>query len=66
VTSQSTLRQLLQAVDMIIWDEVTMQHHFTFKAIDWMLRDLYQNNLLFSGVAVLLRGDWAQTLLVII
>jgi hypothetical protein len=51
---------------MIIWDEVTMQHHFTFKAIDWMLQDLYQNNLLFSSVAVLLRGDWAQTLLVII
>jgi hypothetical protein len=63
VTPTSILGRQLADVDLIIWDEVTMQNRFAFEAVDRMLRDVRRNDDdLFGGVPAVLGGDWAQTL----
>jgi PIF1-like helicase len=63
VTRQSYLGRQLADVDLIIWDEVTMQNRFAFEAVDRLLRDMRGNDRdLFGGVPIVLGGDWAQTL----
>ena len=66
VTRQSYLGRQLADVDLIIWDEVTMQNRFAFEAVDRLLRDMRRNDdHLFGGVPAVLGGDWAQTLPVV-
>ena len=66
VTPNSILGRQLADVDLIIWDEVTMQNRFAFEAVDRMLRDVRRNDDdLFGGVPAVLGGDWAQTLPVV-
>jgi hypothetical protein len=63
VERQSRLGRMLANVDLIIWDEVTMQHRFAFEAVNRLFCDLRQNkDELFGGVPAVLGGDWAQTL----
>jgi hypothetical protein len=64
VTRQSYLGRLLSQVDLIIWDEVTMQNRFAFEAVHRLLCDLRrtEEDVLFGGVPVVLGGDFAQTL----
>jgi hypothetical protein len=42
-----------------------MQHRFCFEAVDRLMQDLHQNDLLFGGVPVVLGGDFAQILPVV-
>jgi hypothetical protein len=65
VTRQSEMARLLADVDLIIWDEVTMQHRFAFEAVDRLLCDIRRNKQLFGGIPAVLGGDWAQTLPVV-
>lgn len=61
----TAMAKVLQAADIIIWDECTMAHKGGLEALDRTLRDLKGNNQLFGGVMILLSGDFRQTLPVV-
>jgi hypothetical protein len=61
----SDWHQLLQDTDIIIWDEVPMQHRYAIEAVDCTLRDLLKKNRPFGGITVLFGGDFRQTLPVV-
>ena len=67
ITKQSALGQLLRDVDLIIWDEVPMQHKYCFEVVHRLLGDLRSvtDDILFGGVPVILGGDFAQILPVV-
>ena len=65
IIQQFNLAALIQAVTLIIWDEALMQHKFNLMAVNTTLCDIQQNEHLFSGIPVVFRGDFAQTLPVI-
>jgi hypothetical protein len=50
---------------LIIYDEATMHHRFIPEAIDRLLRDICNKDVLFGGIPVLFSGDWCQCLPVI-
>jgi hypothetical protein len=68
VSKTGKTADFLRSVGLIIWDEVLMQHKFCFEAVDQLLLDLHLNekDILFRGVLVVLRGDFAQILLVVL
>ena len=41
---------VLQQCLTIVWDECTMSHKLTFKALDRSLQDILDNNMLMGGV----------------
>ncbi|XP_058741690.1 uncharacterized protein LOC131614079 [Vicia villosa] len=61
--------QLLQATDVIIWDEAPMAHKNCFEALDKTLKDLMNQNGLsgriFEGKVVVFGGDFWQILPVV-
>jgi len=61
----SDLHQLLEQTDLIIWDEVPMQHKHATDAVDRTLQDLRKVLRPFSGITILFSGDFRQTLPVI-
>jgi len=61
----SDLHQLLEQTDIIIWDEVPMQHKHATDAVDRTLRDLRKVLRPFSGITILFGGDFRQTLPVV-
>jgi hypothetical protein len=65
ISKGTHLSELLQKTDLIIWDEVPMQHCLCFEAVDRMLQDICNNSYLFGGIAVVLGGDFAQILPVV-
>uniref|UniRef100_A0A914YJA8 ATP-dependent DNA helicase n=1 Tax=Panagrolaimus superbus TaxID=310955 RepID=A0A914YJA8_9BILA len=52
--------QFLNALDLLIIDEVSMLHKEVLKYIDRTLRTIKNNDELFGGVTVLIGGDWKQ------
>ncbi|GKC12224.1 ATP-dependent DNA helicase PIF1-like protein [Tanacetum coccineum] len=71
IKQNTHLAELLQQVQLIIWDEAPMTQKYAFEALDKTLRDIlgYKNpekrNTIFGGVTVLLGGDFRQILPVI-
>ncbi len=67
LSKTSLLVAELQKVDLIIWDEVPMQHKYCFEVVSRLLADSRSvtDETLFGGVPVLLGGDFAQILLVV-
>ena len=63
--ARSKMGQLLQSADLIIWNEVPMQHCYCFEIVHHLLCDLRSSDKLFGGVPFVLGGDFAQTLPVI-
>jgi hypothetical protein len=63
VTKQSQIGKLLAKADLIIWDEVPMQHKFCFTAVHRLFIDIRSvkgpNEPLFGGVPVIFGGDFA-------
>ncbi|GKB01261.1 ATP-dependent DNA helicase PIF1-like protein [Tanacetum coccineum] len=65
------LAELMQEVQLIIWDEAPMTQKYAFKALDKTLRDILgfqkpeKREQIFGGMTVLLGGDFTQILLVI-
>ncbi|MCO5591078.1 hypothetical protein L7F22_045055 [Adiantum nelumboides] len=53
----SQLAQLLRMASLIIWDEAPMTHRHAFEALDKMLRDVMQNNMLFGGKVLQLKHN---------
>lgn len=68
VAKDSKLGLSLKEVDLIIWDEVPMQHKYCFEAVNRLLADLRsvdEKELLFGGIPVIFGGDFAQILPVV-
>ncbi|XP_058776863.1 uncharacterized protein LOC131651212 [Vicia villosa] len=61
--------QLLQATDVIIWDEAPMAHKNCFEALDKTLKDLMNQNgpsgRIFGGKVVVFGGDFRHILPVV-
>ncbi|CZT06983.1 uncharacterized protein RAG0_12554 [Rhynchosporium agropyri] len=67
ISKQSQLAGMLRTVDLIIWDEVPMQHKYCFEVVHRLLVDLRgtSTHILFGGVPVIMGGDFAQILPVV-
>ncbi|GKD02999.1 ATP-dependent DNA helicase PIF1-like protein, partial [Tanacetum coccineum] len=71
IKQNTHLAELMQEVELIIWDEAPMTQKYAFKALDNTLRDILgyptpaNRNKIFSGLTVLLGGDFRQILPVI-
>ena len=48
----------LEALNVIIWDEISMQHRYGIEAVDRSLRDLRRCDKPFGGISVLFSGDF--------
>ena len=57
---------LFQAADIVIWDEVPMQHRHIPEAVDRTLRDIRNCDKPFGGLSVVFGGDFQQILPVIV
>ncbi|GKA71970.1 ATP-dependent DNA helicase PIF1-like protein [Tanacetum coccineum] len=71
IKQNTHLAELMQQVQLIIWDEAPMTQKYAFEALDKTLRDILgfkcpeKRNKIFGGVTVLLGGDFRQILPVI-
>ena len=65
LTKHSVFAAFIKAVNLIIWDECSMQHRFAFEAVDRTLQDLRECSLPFGGIPTVLGGDFLQTLPVV-
>ncbi|XP_058192062.1 uncharacterized protein LOC131309444 [Rhododendron vialii] len=65
ISKQSGLATLIKQAVLIIWDEASMAKKESIEALDYLLRDLTENDTLFGGKVVVLGGDFRQVLPVI-
>ncbi|XP_037930131.1 ATP-dependent DNA helicase pif1-like [Teleopsis dalmanni] len=65
IKKHSNMAKILQKCHIIVWDECTMAHKYSLKALNRTLKDLNANDRLFGGALILLAGDFRQTLPVI-
>ncbi|RCN33554.1 hypothetical protein ANCCAN_20619 [Ancylostoma caninum] len=68
VEASSPLGTTLREVDLIIWDEVSMQNKYAIECVDRLLRDMAAPSNAahpFGGVIIVLGGDWCQFLPVV-
>jgi len=67
ISKSGRLASELKKVDLVIWDEVPMQHKYCFEVVHRLFVDLRSasDDLLFGGVPFLLGGDFAQILPVV-
>ncbi|XP_058202827.1 uncharacterized protein LOC131317285 [Rhododendron vialii] len=65
ISKQSGLATLIKETALIIWDEASMAKKESIEALDYLLRDLTDNDTLFGGKVVVLGGDFRQVLPVI-
>jgi hypothetical protein len=68
IIKTSWLGAYLYTTDLIIWNKVLIQYKYCFKVVHCLLVDLLsiKDNVLFRGIFVVLRGDFAQILLIIL
>ena len=58
IKKHSDRAELLKQTSLIIWDEVTMQHHHVIEAVNRTLRDILDKpNIPFGGITV----AWGKT-----
>lgn len=58
----SALAETLEAVDLIIWDEISMTSNRTLACLERSLRDICQNKNPFANKVMLFSGDFRQIL----
>ncbi|XP_056695309.1 uncharacterized protein [Spinacia oleracea] len=62
VPKQGSLAALIQETTLIIWDEASMARKENVESLDFLLRDLCDENFLFGGKLVVFGGDFRQVL----
>jgi PIF1-like helicase/Helicase len=65
ISKNSMEAELLRQTNLIIIDEITMQHRHAAEAIDRLLQDIKGSDRLFRGLTVVFGGDFQQILPVI-
>ncbi|XP_024007711.1 uncharacterized protein LOC112083870 [Eutrema salsugineum] len=66
VSSGSHQAELIEAADLIIWDEAPMMRKHCFETLDQTMRDILKCDKVFGGKVVVLGGDFRQILPVIV
>ena len=64
-TKQSMHAELFRSTNLIIWDEVPMQHRYCVEAVNRTLQDVCDNQKPFGGITVVFAGDFRQIILII-
>ncbi|XP_019244248.1 PREDICTED: ATP-dependent DNA helicase PIF2-like [Nicotiana attenuata] len=64
ISKQSSLACLVRDAKLIVWDEVSMAKKNMIEALDSLVKDLMDTNMLFGGKVVIF-GDFRQTLPVV-
>ncbi|KAG5589309.1 hypothetical protein H5410_039823 [Solanum commersonii] len=62
ISKQSSLASLIQDAKLIVWDEISMAIEEMIEALDLLLKDLMETNILIVGKVVVFSGDFRQTL----
>nr|XP_009804431.1 PREDICTED: uncharacterized protein LOC104249653 [Nicotiana sylvestris] len=62
---QSSLASLICDAKLIVWDEVSMAKKNMIEALDSLLKDIMNINVLFGGKVIVFGGDFRQTLPVV-
>jgi PIF1-like helicase len=57
--------EVLKKTEVIIWDEVPMQHKYAMDSVDQVVHDLLKKDEPFGGITVVFGGDFWQTLPVV-
>ncbi|XP_019265712.1 PREDICTED: uncharacterized protein LOC109243256 [Nicotiana attenuata] len=65
ISKQSSLACLIRDAKLIVWDEVSMAKKNMIEALDSLLKDLMDTNMLFGGKVIIFGGDFRQTLPVV-
>ena len=65
VSKSLNLAKLLYYTSLLIQDKVSIQHHYCFKAVYYMLTNVRFNKSTFGGLPTVLGSDFAQILPVI-
>ena len=65
ISRNSGAAHLLRKCSFIVWDECTMSHKGGIQAVDRLLKDIRNNDLLMGGITVLFSGDFRQILPII-
>ncbi|XP_009800704.1 uncharacterized protein [Nicotiana sylvestris] len=65
ISKQSSLAPLIRDAKLIVWDEVSMAKKNMIEALDSLLKDIMDTNVLFGGKVVVFGGDFRQTLPVV-
>ncbi|XP_074293672.1 uncharacterized protein LOC141620793 [Silene latifolia] len=65
VPKQSSLAALIRETSLIIWDEASMAKKENVEALDLLLRDLCNPEIVFGGKIIVFGGDFRQVLPVI-
>lgn len=52
--------EALSRTKLIIWDEISMCHHYMLEAVDRSLRDLMNKEEAFGGITIVVGGDFRQ------
>jgi PIF1-like helicase len=56
VPAHSALAQIFRFMALIVWDEVSSQHQYGFKAVNRMLQDIRKSNQWFGGIPIVFEG----------
>jgi hypothetical protein len=65
IKRNSEVGEMMMVADLIIWDEIGMQHKFGPEAVDRTLRDVRQCEKPFGGITTVVGGDLKQILPVV-
>ena len=60
------MADLFREADLLIIDEITMQHPHAAEALDRTLQDICNCDKLFGGLTVVFGGNFQQILLIVI
>ena len=66
ISKSLNLAKLLRYNSLLIQDKVLIQHRYHFKAIYYILTDIYFNNSTFSRLPTILGGNFTQILPIIL
>lgn len=62
LNGRDAMSKRLRDADVIVWDEVSMQHRYAIESVDKSLRHLKQRDIPLGGASVYFSGDFRQTL----
>ncbi|XP_059290173.1 uncharacterized protein LOC132043732 isoform X1 [Lycium ferocissimum] len=65
ISKQSSLASLIRDAKLIVWDEISMAKKKMVEALDLLLKDLMETNILFGGKVIVFSIDFRQTLPVV-